>query len=110
MIRPSLKVAGILRMSSAPYASFSTPPRAPQFARCNHSPLFTTIRLLSATLLFALFFTAHLRAEDVLAPGKQIEKIFSDGKFTEGPAVDAQGNVFFSDGPNDRIMRLDPQG
>jgi gluconolactonase len=37
-------------------------------------------------------------------------KVASDCKFTEGPAVDAKGNLFFSDGPNDRIMRLSPDG
>jgi len=34
--------------------------------------------------------------------------LVSDGyKFTEGPAVDDQGNVFFTDQPNDRILKLD---
>ncbi len=31
-------------------------------------------------------------------------------KFTEGPAVDAQGNVFFSDIPNDRIHKVSVDG
>ncbi len=30
--------------------------------------------------------------------------------FTEGPAVDAEGSVFFSDIVNNRIMRLSPEG
>jgi len=30
--------------------------------------------------------------------------------FTEGPAVDAEGNVFFSDILNNRIMKLTPEG
>ena len=30
--------------------------------------------------------------------------------FTEGPAVDAEGNLYFSDIENNRILRLDPQG
>ena len=37
--------------------------------------------------------------------------LISDGyKFTEGPAVDAQGNVYFTDQPNDRIMKVDLDG
>ena len=37
--------------------------------------------------------------------------LVSDGyKFTEGPAVDAQGNVFFTDQPNDRILKVDLDG
>jgi gluconolactonase len=73
-----------------------------------HRP-YRSLVLLSAALL-SLLVTASLSAEEILAPGVKIEKVFGDGKFTEGPAVDAQGNVFFSDGANDRIMRLDPQG
>ena len=35
----------------------------------------------------------------------------SDGfKFTEGPAVDSEGKVFFTDQPNDRIMKVDLDG
>lgn len=30
--------------------------------------------------------------------------------FTEGPAVDAQGNVYFSDIENNRILKLEPNG
>lgn len=31
-------------------------------------------------------------------------------KFTEGPAADAEGNVFFTDQPNDRIMKWSTDG
>lgn len=38
-------------------------------------------------------------------------KLVSEGhKFTEGPAVDKQGNVFFSDIPNNRIHRVTTDG
>lgn len=49
------------------------------------------------------------RAGEFLA-SNSVQKVADGCKFTEGPAVDAQGNVFFSDGPNDRIMRLTPGG
>src|SRR5436853_5056141 len=62
------------------------------------------------SLLLLLLVSTSLHGEDILVPAAKIEKIFSDGKFTEGPAVDKDGNVYFSDGPNDRIMRIDPQG
>lgn len=39
------------------------------------------------------------------APGAAL-KLLSDGyKFTEGPAVDGKGNVYFTDQPNDRILK-----
>lgn len=34
----------------------------------------------------------------------------SEFKFTEGPAVDAYGNVFFTDQPNNRILKWSPDG
>ena len=33
------------------------------------------------------------------------EKLAGGFSFTEGPAVDAEGNVYFTDQPNDRILR-----
>ncbi|QJW99708.1 SMP-30/gluconolactonase/LRE family protein [Frigoriglobus tundricola] len=50
------------------------------------------------------FFTAA-RAEDAspVAPGAKLEKLATGFKFTEGPAPDAAGNVYFTDQPNDRI-------
>jgi gluconolactonase len=38
------------------------------------------------------------------------EMVSSGHKFTEGPAVDRQGNVFFSDIPNNRIHRIGVDG
>lgn len=44
----------------------------------------------------------------VVAKGAQLRELSSEFKFTEGPAVDRQGNVFFTDQPNDRIMKWSP--
>jgi gluconolactonase len=46
----------------------------------------------------------------VVAPGATLEKLAGDFKFTEGPTCDAQGNVFFTDQPNDRIMKWSVEG
>lgn len=40
-----------------------------------------------------------------IAPGAKPEKISSDFLFTEGPAADKDGNVYFTDQPNDRIVK-----
>ena len=37
-------------------------------------------------------------------------KVATDCEFTEGPAVAPDGSLYFSDGPNDRIMKLDAVG
>lgn len=49
-------------------------------------------------------------ADEILEPGSKVVKAADGCKFTEGPVVDAKGNVLFSDGPNDRIMQLAPDG
>jgi sugar lactone lactonase YvrE len=46
----------------------------------------------------------------LIAPGAKLEKLSADFKFTEGPASDAKGNVFFTDQPNDRIMKWGTDG
>jgi gluconolactonase len=45
---------------------------------------------------------------DVIAPGATLEKVWGEGSFTEGGAVDRDGSILFSDIGN-RIMRFDPK-
>jgi gluconolactonase len=47
---------------------------------------------------------------EIIARGASPVKISSDFKFTEGPAVDGRGNVYFTDQPNNRIMKWSPDG
>ena len=47
---------------------------------------------------------------EILDEAFGVQKIASDCEFTEGPAVDALGNLFFSDGRNNRVMRLSTDG
>ena len=46
----------------------------------------------------------------VVAAGSQLQKLAGDFQFTEGPAADAEGNVFFTDQPNDRILKWSVDG
>lgn len=64
------------------------------------------------SLLVILGLAGSLSAQDmplsqVLLPGADWEQVADGYKFTEGPAVDRQGNVFFTDIPNNRIHRID---
>ena len=42
--------------------------------------------------------------DEIIEPGTKVEKLADGFLFTEGPAADAKGNVYFTDQPNDRIM------
>ena len=46
----------------------------------------------------------------VVAPGVKVEKLAGGFEFTEGPTCDAAGNVFFTDQPNDRILKWSVEG
>ena len=46
----------------------------------------------------------------IIAPGAKVEQLADGFKFTEGPAADAEGNVFFTDQPNDRILKWSTGG
>ena len=46
---------------------------------------------------------AKAEGDSPVAPGAKLEKLAGGFKFTEGPAPDAEGNVYFTDQPNDRI-------
>jgi gluconolactonase len=61
-------------------------------------------------LLSVLACPSAALAESPLAPGAKLEKLSGDFKFTEGPAADAQGNVFFTDQPNNRILKWSVEG
>jgi gluconolactonase len=43
-------------------------------------------------------------------PSGKVTLVADGFEFTEGPAVDAQGNVYFTDQPNDHIMKVDVDG
>jgi gluconolactonase len=61
-------------------------------------------------LLFLLAFPFSLPAADLVPAGAKVEKLADGFAFTEGPAVDAAGNVYFTDQPNDRIMLWSVEG
>jgi len=44
------------------------------------------------------------------APGAKVEKLADGFAFTEGPSSDKAGNVYFTDQPNDRILKWSTDG
>jgi gluconolactonase len=59
-------------------------------------------------MTFALALSAA--AQSVVAPGATLEKLSGGFAFTEGPTRDKNGNVFFVDQPNNRIMEWSAEG
>ena len=45
----------------------------------------------------------------LVAPGAEVKKLAGDFRFTEGPVADAKGDVYFSDIPNNRILKWSVQ-
>jgi len=59
-------------------------------------------------LLPLIFFTSGFMQlpdlKDLIEPGTELKKLADGFSFTEGPSADSNGNVYFTDQPNDRIM------
>lgn len=63
-------------------------------------------------LVLLSIMTTPLPADDrgVIAPGARLEKLSGEFEFTEGATCDSDGNVYFTDQPNDRIMKWSVDG
>jgi len=65
-------------------------------------------------LVMLLYFTPAVSQDDglseILKPGASLVKLAGEFSFTEGPAADKAGNVYFTDQPNDRIMKWSTKG
>lgn len=68
------------------------------------------MKRFNALMVLVVLFASLASADEILDSSFGVKKVASDCKFTEGPAVDKEGNLFFSDGENDRIMKLTPEG
>ena len=55
-------------------------------------------------------FIAKAEPKPVTATGAALQKLSGEFAFTEGPASDAKGNVYFTDQPNNRIMKWGVDG
>lgn len=48
--------------------------------------------------------------DEIFAPGASLQKLAGGFSFTEGPTCDTNGNVFFTDQPNNRILEWSVDG
>ncbi len=62
-------------------------------------------RFVIALIIVATAAADAQESTAVVAAGAQAKKLAGDFKFTEGPAADAQGNVYFTDIPANRILK-----
>src|SRR5438034_11401831 len=69
-----------------------------------------TLMTFSFVLGLAALQAAETGNQSIIAPGVKLEKLSGEFKFTEGPTSDREGNVFFTDQPNDRIMKWSVEG
>lgn len=70
---------------------------------------------MAATVLGLFASSARVSAADPtpiagLGPKGPVRKLHGDLKFTEGPAADRSGNLYFSDIPAERIYKVDAAG
>lgn len=64
----------------------------------------------SAQIKTAIYSDTITQKSNIIADGAKLELISKQFKFTEGPAADKKGNVFFTDQPNDKIWEYDTNG
>lgn len=68
------------------------------------------MRAWAVVCVLVLVWTMSVHGQSVTAPGAKLEKLAGGFTFTEGPASDADGNVYFTDQPNDRIHKWSTDG
>jgi gluconolactonase len=55
-------------------------------------------------------FSQDFDTLNIVKKGAKLTKVSNQFKFTEGPAADRKGNVFFTDQPNNKIWKYDTEG
>jgi len=62
-------------------------------------------RFTVVLVVAALMDVCSAKDSGIVSPGAEVKKLAGDFKFTEGPAADAQGDVYFTDIPANRILK-----
>lgn len=66
--------------------------------------------LLAAALLLPGAAFCQQELQQLIAPGATLQLVAKQFKFTEGPAVNKRGDIYFTDQPNDKIWKYDVNG
>jgi len=61
--------------------------------------------LMMALLMLNCLASSKPKEKSLIAKGAKPEKLAGDFAFTEGPACDREGNIFFTDQPNNKIFK-----
>ena len=72
--------------------------------------LFVLIALFPAFIFCQQSSLQDLDSIKLIKPGASLVTVSKQFSFTEGPAVDKNGNIFFTDQPNDKIWKYDTDG
>jgi len=70
--------------------------------------LYSNLMKKTTTSIFVLFLfvlNGFAQQSKIIAKGAILTKLSGEYAFTEGPAADAEGNVFFTDQPNNKIYK-----
>ena len=68
------------------------------------------LSLLPIFLMAGCYASNQQPVTDIIAEGATLQQVDTSYTFTEGPAVDAEGNVYFTDQPNDQIVKWSTDG
>jgi len=75
-----------------------------------NTPAFTALIVTLAGTILSVTAQTTPELPSPVETGAKVEKLAGDFGFTEGPSCDAQGNVFFTDQPNNRILKWSVEG
>lgn len=62
---------------------------------------------IGLTLVVMTIFSGNAQKKSPIKKGAELTLVSDDYIFTEGPATDKNGNVYFTDQPNNRILKWD---
>jgi hypothetical protein len=66
--------------------------------------LLELVGIILILMLLPFTMKGQEKESSIIAKGAKLEKLAGGYKFTEGPACDAKGNVYFTDQPNNKIL------